>query len=81
MGPRRLREIRRAGQEPEHNDGHATREARPQRPDRDGELRGTGSRERLAECHQVRERRLVQPAPALHVFAPEVADVRDRAAE
>ena len=31
--------------------------------------------------HEVAERRVIQPAPSIHVLAPEVAEVGDRATE
>ncbi len=52
-----------------------------ERSDRDAELAAGRAWERLAQRHQVAERRLVEPRPAFHVFPPEVPDMGDRTTE
>ena len=61
--------------------GNAAEDPGAAGPDRDPQLAAGRARQHLAERHEVRKRRLVQPSPSLHVLAPVVADVGDRAAE
>ena len=93
VDPTGARQVDPRREEPEQHEGDRGRQGepepgdqpaehpRPAGPDGDPELAAGGSREQLAERHEVRVRRLVEPAPAIDVFTPEVADMGDRAAE
>ena len=66
------------------NPSHAASAAEhpgPARADRDPDLAAGGPGQELAERHEVGEGGVVEPAAPLDVLAPEVAEVRDRAAE
>src|SRR5690348_15529314 len=58
-----------------------TEVARPHEADRESDLAAGGSRQELAERHQVCVGRLVEPAAAHDELVAEISDVRNRPAE
>ena len=73
-------EDRRRQREAEPREERAQR-ARAQQPDRDADLAARWTGQRLAERHDLGVRRFVEPAPAHHVLAAEVAEVCDGSTE
>src|SRR5581483_7606163 len=61
--------------------GQSPEIAGAQQPDRESDLAARRTRQELAERHQVRIVRIVEPAPALDELGTEISEMRDRTAE